>query len=152
VVTDNTGRRICGKDSSRGNAQGWFGLSQGVGLFDSDRSNRVPQTSTSTQRFHPRTTMASGEIDITKLSNEQLDGLRKQTESVGLRAVRLWGCHPVQPICVATTRVSFSLPRTLATQEVKNLGSSLNALRVAQSRFQESAASLAAIPADGEGE
>jgi hypothetical protein len=33
--------------------------------------------------LHLRTTMASGEIDITKLSNEQLDGLRKQTESVG---------------------------------------------------------------------
>lgn len=27
--------------------------------------------------------MSSSEIDITKLSNEQLDGLRKQTEAVG---------------------------------------------------------------------
>jgi len=95
--------------------------------------------------------MASGEIDITKLSNEQLDGLRKQTESVGLRAARFRGCRPVQPGFVLRP-VPPPLPRTLTSQEVKNLGSSLNALRVAQSRFQESAASLAAIPADGEGE
>ena len=89
--------------------------------------------------------MASSEIDISKLSVEQLDGLRRQTESV--RPVAGARARPRAPLPPPPT------PSTPASrvQEIKNLTMSLNSLREAQARFLESAASLSAIPSNGQG-
>ena len=99
--------------------------------------------------------MSNSEIDISKLSLEQLQGLLKQTETVSRRACRGVPRRPPAGSALGDTEGSEArayascLPR--APQETKNLALSLNSLKVAQARFTESANSLAALPADGEG-
>ena len=91
--------------------------------------------------------MASSEIDITKLTYEQLQGLQRQTETASSVEV---GPSPWPPSLATTPSPPLSLC-LCALQEIKNLSMSLNSLKVAQARFTESANSLAAIPADCEG-
>ena len=96
--------------------------------------------------------MSNSEIDISKLSLEQLQGLLKQTETVSRRACRGVPRRPPAGSALGDTEGSEArayascLPR--APQETKNLALSLNSLKVAQARFTESANSLAALPAD----
>ena len=103
------------------------------------------------------------ELDLSTLSTQQLDGLKKSLEKVRTAAAERRGerrvaCGAARAGAPGASRLRRSAPPPAAritilrpAQDVEALMGNFQQLKEAQERFAESAASLAGIPADGAG-
>lgn len=103
--------------------------------------------------------MAERELDLSTLSPQQLDGLKKNLEKVGCRGL-LQSDRPAmcreKPLALTLRRASHRHHKRLRAifklmQDVEALTSNFQQLKEAQERYADSAASLASIPTDGPG-